>query len=236
MGVAVRKGFQSILTILSIVNEGVNAPHFTRASLWPPLPLMQQNPFAKYPSIRHYIAVYNTGLERKQLAMNTQSTVKVITFDQDIEMVDIENYETSAGVVTTTSNIVSASQNMSLQETPNRKFLKALRRRDTVLQDHSLGDNLGPQDSMAKAMDKGSISKGISIKKLKQRCKEKVKNYKTTRKKKIILEPKQRLIHEFYTRTPVYNIAGLDGDVDFQTKMAENSNNQAGLERERDVW
>ena len=170
------------------------------------------------------------GLERKQLTMNKQSTVKVITFDQDIEMVDIENYETSAGVVTTTSNIVSASQNMSLQETPNRKFLKALRRRDTVLQDHNLGDNLGPQDSMAKAMDKGSTSKGISIKKLKQRCKEKVKNYKTTRKKKIILEPKQRLIHEFYTRTPVCNIAGLDGDVDFQTKMAENSNNQAGLE------
>ena len=62
-----------------------------------------------------------------------------------------------------------------------------------------------------------SNMKGISVRSLRQRSNTRVKNYKSTKKKKIKngsqkIDKNQRLIDDFYTSTPLNNpnVVGLD--------------------------
>ena len=148
------------------------------------------------------------GLQRKLQTLGLEQSIKVITFDQDIEMDDGEIKD-----IEKRGQIVDNLGEETTQLTPGRKFIKALRRGSI-----SIDSNRGTLNKQH------TKTTGISVRNLKQKSKTKSKNrnYKSTRRKKLeptdpVLDQRQRLIDEFYTKTPDTNlcIAGSNVYGDF---------------------
>ena len=147
------------------------------------------------------------GLQKKYQAMDTNESIQVITFDQDVDMEDLELNGISQGP--TDAN----SENNKHHETPGRKFIRGLRRMNTETPE----TGAKPQTPLMNDDKAHSNMKGISVRSLRQRSNTRVKNYKSTKKKKIKngsqkIDKNQRLIDDFYTSTPLNNpnVVGLD--------------------------
>ena len=174
------------------------------------------------------------GFQRKHQVGEDKKDLQIITFNQDIEMLDLDSCNQSQTNDINSKSTLTETPNVT--DTPGRRLLRGLRRGTLVKPKLDFITGLFPQapDTKSEQEDKGvdrkSNFKGTSLKILKQRNKEKVKNYKTTRKKnkheKPRLENNQPLINEFFSSTPVNNntVVGLERNVKTHSGMPGNNN------------
>jgi len=173
------------------------------------------------------------GLQRKHQVGEDKKELQIITFNQDIEMLDLDSCNQSQTNVINSKSTLTETPNVT--DTPGRRLLRGLRRGTLVKPKLDFITGLFPQapDTKSEQENKGdnrkSNFKGTSLKILKQRNKEKVKNYKTTRKKNKHetprLENNQPLINEFFSSTPVNNntVVGLERNVKTHSGMTGNN-------------
>ena len=149
------------------------------------------------------------GLQKKYQARDTNESIQVITFNQDVDMEDLELDGISQGPTQTDAN----SENNKHHETPSRKFIRGLRRMTT----ETPKTGAQPQTPVMNDDKANSNMKGISVRSLRQRSSTRVKNYKSTKKKNLRNgsqkhDKNQHVIDDFYTSTPLNNpnVVGLD--------------------------
>ena len=180
------------------------------------------------------------GLHRKLKSRDSKEAMNIITFSEDVEMVDAQDAQ-----VITERDQETSTINKMLERRP---FMRGLRRSrleslsSSVSTDTSNVQTLmpTPKDKQPEGMSKITI-KGMSIKNLKLRNKKQQANYKTTRKKGESNKGRtmggqkhnikgQRLIHQYYTLTPKNNqdIVGLEGGVPGEADEAQDTSSQHG--------
>ena len=173
------------------------------------------------------------GLQRKFQTSEMQRELKVVTFGEDVEMLDLQ-HEVGPSVIDNNPFKETPDMKIDLRKTDNnRKFIKGLRRRhgslsstmpptpgftglkapghnvkspeqdETKQQLESKEQSTKDGNFQAKGKNTNITIKGLSVKKLRHRNKKKTGDYKATRKKgRSQTEHDQRLILEYYTRTP----------------------------------
>ena len=177
------------------------------------------------------------GPQRKLLVGEESTNIQIITFNQDVEMLDLDNVEsdqdqsTPKAKFSTTDAPIDASRGRKLPQTPGRRVLTGLRRRAhrDITDTSKLNNAAMPSDQDLALVRSGQVDetrdkrlnmKGISVKVLKQESKERGKDYKARKKKTLLRTPKldhnQRLIYDFYSSTPNNNLVGLDTNEEAQ--------------------